>query len=117
MTTQATSFFGRCQRAWRHMVSGTGAGKRAFPPATLQAIEQAITLGEQRHRAEVRLIVEPGLDARSAYNNVSNRQRALALFAQYGFWDTEENCGVLIYINLAAREVEIGRASCRERVL
>ncbi|KQZ39579.1 TPM domain-containing protein [Duganella sp. Root1480D1] len=107
MTSQATSFFGRCKRAWRHMASGTGAGKRAFPPATLQAIEQAITLGEQRHRAEVRLIVEPGLDARSAFNNLGNRQRARALFAQYGVWDTEENCGVLIYINLAAREVDI----------
>lgn len=107
MATQPTTLFGRCKRAWRHMTSGTGAGKRAFPPATLQAIEQAITLGEQRHRAEVRLIVEPGLDARAAFNNVSNRQRARALFAQYGVWDTEENCGVLIYINLAAREVDI----------
>lgn len=107
MATQPTTFFGRCMRAWRHMTSGTGAGKRAFPTSTLQAIEQAITLGEQRHRAEVRLIVEPGLDARSAFNNVSNRQRARALFAQYGVWDTEENCGVLIYINLAAREVDI----------
>ena len=107
MTTQATSFFGRCRRAWRHMTSGTGAGKRAFPAATLQAIEQAITQGEQRHRAEVRLIVEPGLDARSAFNNVTNRQRARALFAQYGVWDTEENCGVLIYINLAERAVDI----------
>ena len=107
MATQPTTFFGRCKRAWRHMTSGTSAGKRAFPPATLQAIEQAITLGEQRHRAEVRLIVEPGLDARAAFNNVTNRQRARALFAQYGVWDTEENCGVLIYINLAAREVDI----------
>jgi uncharacterized membrane protein len=89
------------------MTTGARAGRRAFPPATLEAIEQAITQGEQRHRAEVRLIVEAGLDARSAFNNVSNRQRARELFAQYGVWDTEENCGVLIYINLAAREVDI----------
>jgi len=107
MANQATSFFGRCKRAWRHMTTGTRAGKRAFPAATLQAIEQAITQGEQRHRAEVRLIVESGLDVRSAFSNVGNRERARALFAQYGVWDTEENCGVLIYINLAAREVDI----------
>jgi uncharacterized membrane protein len=37
----------------------------------------------------------------------SNRQRALALFADYGVWDTEENCGVLLYVNLADRKVEI----------
>ncbi|MCE3262793.1 MAG: hypothetical protein K0R43_1872 [Pseudoduganella sp.] len=107
MATLPSSFFGRLRRAWHHATTGTAAGKRAFPPATLEAIEQAITQGEQRHRAEVRLIVEPGLDARSAFNNVSNRQRARTLFAQYGVWDTEENCGVLIYINLAAREVDI----------
>lgn len=107
MANLPTTFFRRLQRAWRHGTTSTAAGKRAFPPATLEAIEQAITQGEQRHRAEVRLIVEPGLDARSAFNNTSNRQRARALFAQYGVWDTEENCGVLIYINLAAREVDI----------
>ncbi len=107
MTAMPTTFLGRCKRAWCHLTTGTRAGKRAFPPATLAAIEQAITQGEQRHRAEVRLIVEPGLDVRSAFNNVGNRERARALFAQYGVWDTEENCGVLIYINLAAREVDI----------
>lgn len=107
MTTMPTSFAGRCKRAWRHATTGTAAGKRAFPPDTLKAIEQAITQGEQRHRAEIRMIVEPGLDAKAAFNGMSNRQRARALFAQYGVWDTEENCGVLIYINLAAREVDI----------
>jgi uncharacterized membrane protein len=29
------------------------------------------------------------------------------LFAQYGVWDTEENCGVLIYVNLADHAVDI----------
>ena len=107
MPALPTSFFGRCKRALRHMRHGSAHGKQLFPPATLAAIEQAITQGEQRHRAEIRLIIEPGLDARAAFNNTSNRQRARALFAQYGVWDTEENCGVLIYINLAAREVDI----------
>lgn len=39
--------------------------------------------------------------------DISNRQRALALFAEYGVWDTEDNCGVLIYVNLAQRQVDI----------
>ena len=107
MSTLPNTFFGRCKRTLHHMRHGTAHGKQLFPPTTLQAIEQAITQGEQRHRAEVRLIVEPGLDTRAAFNNTSNRQRARELFAQYGVWDTEENCGVLIYINLAAREVDI----------
>jgi uncharacterized membrane protein len=31
----------------------------------------------------------------------------LALFAEHGVWDTEDNCGVLIYVNLAERKVDI----------
>jgi uncharacterized membrane protein len=41
------------------------------------------------------------------WDGVSNRQRALALFADYGVWDTEDNCGVLIYVNLADHKVDI----------
>ncbi|UTY56019.1 TPM domain-containing protein [Massilia sp. erpn] len=107
MSTLPTSFAGRCRRALRHLLTGSASGKRCFPPATLAAIEQAIGEGEKLHRAEVRLIVEAALDAGAAFRNVSNRERARTLFAQYGIWDTEENCGVLIYVNLAAHEVDI----------
>lgn len=107
MSALPSSFVGRCRRALRHGLTGASSGQRCFPPATLEAIAQAIGEGEQLHRAEVRLIVEAALDAGSAFRNISNRDRARALFAQYGIWDTEENCGVLIYVNLADHAVDI----------
>ena len=94
-------------RLLRHLFSTGRAGRRAFPPATLQAIETAIAEGEKRHRAELRLIIEPALDLQDVLNGMSTRDRARELFAQYGVWDTEENCGVLVYINLADHQVEI----------
>jgi uncharacterized membrane protein YgcG len=94
-------------RMMRHLTTTTAAGRRAFPPATLQAIQAAIAEGETRHRAEVRLIVEPALSMQAVLNGTSARERALELFAHYRIWDTEENCGVLIYINLADHKVEI----------
>ena len=97
----------RFGRAWRHLRSSGADAKRAFPEATLSAIGEAITAGEQTHRGEVRLIVEKGLSFDDAWDGVTNRQRALALFADYGVWDTEDNCGVLIYINLAEHKVDI----------
>lgn len=97
----------RLTRAWRHLTSSSGEAKRAFPETTLSAISEAITAGEQTHRGEVRLIVEKALPFDDAWDGVSNRQRALALFADYGVWDTEDNCGVLIYINLAEHKVDI----------
>jgi uncharacterized membrane protein len=33
--------------------------------------------------------------------------RAQQLFAEYGVWDTAHNSGVLLYINLCERQVEI----------
>lgn len=102
-----SSLIRRCRRAWRHVATSAAAGRRAFPPATLKAIEDAITQGERLHSAELRLIIEPALSLDAIFKDTSNRQRALALFAQYGIWDTEDNCGVLVYVNLAERQVDI----------
>ncbi|MGO4379821.1 TPM domain-containing protein [Pseudoduganella sp. RAF19] len=107
MGAMPNTMTGRIRRALRHTFTSTSLGKRAFPPDTLKAIQQAITQGEQRHRAEVRLIVEAALSASHAFHNLANRERARMLFAQYGVWDTEENCGVLIYVNIAERAVDI----------
>jgi len=94
-------------RIWRHLSTTTAVAKRAFPSATLDAITAAVTAGEQTHRGEIRLVVEKSLPFAAVREGVSNRQRALAMFAECGVWDTEDNCGVLIYINLAERKVDI----------
>jgi uncharacterized membrane protein len=98
---------GWLRRALRHGFGTRAAAARAFPPAALDAIAQAIAAGEQAHRGEVCVIIEKGLPFAAVRAGVGNRQRALALFADYGIWDTEDNCGVLIYINLADRKVDI----------
>lgn len=101
------SFGQRLSRVLRHWRSTRAAAERAFPHTTLTAIGAAITAGEQTHRGEIRVIVEKALPTDEAWDGVTNRQRAIALFADYGVWDTEDNCGVLIYINLAEHKVDI----------
>lgn len=97
----------KLSRLMRHVFTTARDGRRAFPPATLKAIEDIITEGETRHRAEVKMIVEPSLTAQAVLADVSSRDRARELFAHYRVWDTEENCGVLVYVNLADHKVEI----------
>ena len=97
----------RLARALRHWKTSAALGRRAFPQDTLAAIAGAITEGEQTHRSELRLIVEASMPFEAIWADISNRQRALALFAEHGVWDTEDNCGVLIYVNLAQRQVDI----------
>ncbi|PWF54765.1 TPM domain-containing protein [Massilia glaciei] len=103
----ATSFGARLKRLLRHWRTTAAQGQRMFPPAALDAIGAAINAGEQRHRSELRFIVEASMPSDALWADMCNRQRAVALFAEYGVWDTEENCGVLIYVNLAEHKVDI----------
>jgi len=80
---------------------------RRFPAATLRAIEDAIGASEQRHRAEIRFAIEVALDVRALWRVRTVRDRALEVFAELGVWSTAERNGVLIYVLLAERHVEI----------
>jgi uncharacterized membrane protein len=92
-------------RAARHLFALPGAVRRAFPPAAMTAIEDAIAASEKRHRGEIRFAVEPALDR--PLSGQSARERALEVFSLLRLWDTEERNGVLIYLLLADRDIEI----------
>jgi len=94
-------------RALRHLFTTTAAGRRTFPAPTLHAIQATIAIGEKMHRAEVRVVIEPALPVNEVLEGTSSRERARELFTHYRIWDTEENCGILIYINLADHHVDI----------
>ncbi|MDO4251189.1 MAG: TPM domain-containing protein [Moraxella sp.] len=71
-----------------------------------QALSQRIFEAEQGHFGEIYLIIENKLPLDSAYRQ-GCRERALALFASHHVWDTQENTGILIYINLCEKDLEI----------
>lgn len=95
------------QRIFTHLTTFSGQARKAFPAATLKVLQEAIAAGEVQHRAQLRLIIEPSLGWSDLRHNMSARARAHRLFSRYRIWDTEENCGVLMYLNLADRKVEI----------
>jgi uncharacterized membrane protein len=94
-------------RLLRHVVIDHLAVRRAFPPSALARIEQAIADGERRHRGQVCVAVEGALPPLRVLRKLSPRERALEVFGLLRVWDTEENAGVLIYVLLADRDVEI----------
>jgi len=97
----------RHRRLLRHVVTDHLSVKRAFPPAALARIEQAITAGERMHRGQVCFAVEGALPPLRVLRKLTPRERALEVFGLLRVWDTEENAGVLIYLLLADRDVEI----------
>ncbi|MDI1264494.1 MAG: TPM domain-containing protein [bacterium] len=94
-------------RIGRHLVEHRWRLRRIFPPATLARIEQAIKAGEATHAGQVRFVVEGALDGAPLFRNQPARERALDIFSQLRIWDTDHNNGVLIYLLLADRDVEI----------
>ena len=97
----------KINRIARHLLTTHGQVARAFPRSALNAIEKAIKASETAHAGEIRFVVEGSLDGMPLFKDQSPRQRALELFAQLGVWDTEHNNGLLIYLLLADRAVEI----------
>lgn len=91
----------------RHLFLDDIAVRRAFPRAALNAIGRAVGAQEKRHRGELRVVIEGGLPLMTLAAGRTARERALEHFARLRVWDTEDNAGVLIYLLLADRRVEI----------
>jgi uncharacterized membrane protein len=94
-------------RLIRHAAATHWRTRMLFPAATLDAIEQAIGRAERTHAGEIRFVIETALAPVHVLNGVEPRARALEVFAHSRVWDTEHNNGVLIYLQLADRHVEI----------
>src|SRR5262245_40940266 len=95
------------RRLLKHMLTPHWVVRRAFPRGALRRIQSAIKASEALHDGALRFAVEAGLDLLPLLRGVSPRRRALELFAQLRVWDTERNSGVLIYVQLVDRRIEI----------
>ena len=95
------------KRIGKHLLEHHWRVRRIFPPKVLTAIEQAIRAGEATHSGQLRFVVEGALDGKPLFKDQSARERALDIFSHLRIWDTAHNNGVLIYLLLADRKVEI----------
>ena len=82
------------------------ATKRFFSKQDQFRIAQAVKAAEHGHIGEIQVVIEGHLPADQAYT-FDTAARARQLFAELGVWDTEYNSGVLLYINLCDRKVEL----------
>lgn len=97
----------RIKRLFRHLLLPHWWVLRAFPASLLRRIEDAVAASEAAHRGELRVVVEANLPLPGLLQGQSVRERAIELFSQLRVWDTEENSGVLIYLQLIDRRVEV----------
>jgi uncharacterized membrane protein len=94
-------------RLLKHRLHDEGDAQRLLGVDALKRIEERVAASEKRHSGEIRVVVEAGLPLSYLRRRATPRDRAIKLFGKLGVWDTERNNGVLIYLLLAERAIEI----------
>ena len=97
----------KLSRLFKHLLLPDWWAQRVFSRVDLAAIGAAVTACEKLHLGELRFVAEGPLPVSVLWHGLSPRARAVALFSSLRVWDTEENCGILIYVQLVDRKVEI----------
>lgn len=102
------------QRLWHHHWLPERAAWQAVPDAMAERLARRVGASEQRHTGQVCVCVEGALPSSYVWRagrhdslHAVVRQRALAWFGRLRVWDTEHNNGVLVYLLLAERRIEL----------
>ncbi len=94
-------------RMLRHRWMDESDTRKAIPPELSDRLLRRVAASEKHHTGEIRICVEASLPTSYLWRDAAPRERALAMFGKLGVWDTEHNNGVLIYLLLAERAIEI----------
>lgn len=106
MTMRPFSLLGAAGRLLQHRWQDQRV-HRALPDDALQRLKEHIARSEQQHSGQIRICVEGGLPWSYLRRHAPCRERALMMFSKLRIWDTEHNNGVLVYLLLAERSIEI----------
>ena len=98
-------------RRWRRLLvnrcADAGDIRTRLPQAALDRLAAQVAASEQHHGGELRICIEAGLPWSYIRRDATARDRALTLFGKLRVWDTEHNNGILIYLLLAERAIEL----------
>jgi uncharacterized membrane protein len=97
----------RWLRLLKHRWLDEGDVHRVLPADALARLAQRVQASERRHSGEIRICIEAGLPLSYLWRHAPPRERAIMMFGKLRVWDTEQNNGVLIYLLLADRAIEI----------
>jgi uncharacterized membrane protein len=97
----------RIARLVRHRLLDERDTRRALPVERLERLTRRVAESEKQHTGEIRVCVEASLPSSYVLRDAVPRERAVAMFGKLRVWDTEENNGVLIYLLLVERAIEI----------
>ena len=95
------------QRLLRNAFSGWFSLPRLFPAEAMRRIRDVVAEGERHHAGELCVAIESRYSPFAILDGLGTRQRAEQVFSLLRVWDTRDNSGVLLYLQLAERRVEL----------
>ena len=107
--------FQRLVTFFKHRWLDESDTRRIIGPDVLGRLTALVASSEKEHSGEIRICVESSLPAGYLWRHLAQnvpmsmlvRQRAMMIFSKLGVWDTADNNGVLIYLLLAERQIEL----------
>lgn len=104
----------KLSRCWQHLKRSPF--RQQLNDEMSSRLAQLISQAELGHRGEIRLVIEARLPLALVWQGISARERAVQWFSDLRVWDTECNTGVVLYLLLAERKIELvadrGIAAC-----
>ena len=97
----------KLMRILKHRLVDETDAKRALSATALDRIEARVKASERHHSGEIKVCVEASLPLSYLWRNATARERAVTMFGKLRVWDTHANNGVLIYLLLAERQIDI----------
>jgi uncharacterized membrane protein len=94
-------------RHLRHLFASRSGTRSRFPAPVRESIAAASAAAERDTSGEIRFVVETALELTDLWAGLAPRERAMQTFSDLHVWNTELRNGVLIYVLLADRDVEI----------
>jgi uncharacterized membrane protein len=95
------------QQLWRNLFSAWFKLPQWFPESRMRALRDGIAIGERSHAGELCFAVEARYSPMAVLTGITARRRAEQVFSALRIWDTQDNSGVLVYLQLAERRIEI----------
>ena len=95
------------KRIWQHLQYPGFRVRRLFAERELQALAESIAQSERHHQGQIRFVIESHFPLEALWQGMTTQTRAWQWFGELGVWDTEANCGVLVYVSFADHQVEI----------
>jgi len=94
-------------KIFRHFYFSIVGISTYFSKKALLEVDAAVSLSEKQHSCQLSVAIEGSMPLIDLCKGKTCRERAWEIFSLERIWDTKNNVGILLFISLAEKDIEI----------